>query len=114
MPRLRTHLQAFEAGALAQAMERAGLPYAPIRSPQELFEDPHLLATGGLAAMQLPDGPRAGHQVLAPLVPITLAGQRPGIVRSPPRCGEHSRQILRDAGWSGSEIDRLWAAGVVT
>ena len=113
MPRLRAHLETFDVQALAQAMERAGLPYAPIRSPEDLFEDPHLLATGGLASMQLPDGPRAGQEVLAPLVPITLAGQRPGIVLSPPRCGEHSRQVLLDAGWSAQEVDGFLETGVV-
>ena len=71
------------------------------------------LATGGLAPMTLPDGARAGAQVLAPLLPLTLEGQRPGIERSPPRCGEHSVQVLQSFGYSPEEIERLRSQGVV-
>ena len=39
-------------------MEKAGLPFAPIRRPEDLYDDEHLLATGGLADMRLPDGPQ--------------------------------------------------------
>ena len=31
-----------------RSMERAGLPFAPIRKPEDLYDDPHLNATGGL------------------------------------------------------------------
>jgi crotonobetainyl-CoA:carnitine CoA-transferase CaiB-like acyl-CoA transferase len=40
------------AGELAQVMEKAGLPFAPIRKPEDLYDDEHLLATGGLADCQ--------------------------------------------------------------
>jgi crotonobetainyl-CoA:carnitine CoA-transferase CaiB-like acyl-CoA transferase len=113
MPRLRERLALFTAADLAHRMERAGLPFAPIRRPEDLLGDEHLLATGGLAPMTLPDGARAGAQVLAPLLPLTLEGQRPGIVRSPPRCGEHSVQVLQSFGYSQEEIERLRSQGVV-
>ena len=38
-------------------MEKAGLPFAPIRRTKDLLDDEHLLQTGGLAAMVLPHGP---------------------------------------------------------
>ena len=41
-----------------QLMEKAGLPFAPIRKPEDLYDDEHLLATGGLADVRLPDGPQ--------------------------------------------------------
>lgn len=113
MPRLRERLALFTAADLAHRMERAGLPFAPIRRPEDLLGDEHLLATGGLAPMTLPDGARAGAQVLAPLLPLTLEGQRPGIERSPPRCGEHSVQVLQSFGYSPEEIERLRSQGVV-
>ena len=37
------------AAELAAMFERAGLPFAPIRKPEDLYDDPHLQATGGLA-----------------------------------------------------------------
>ena len=113
MPRLRQHLEQFSAQYLAQRMERSGLPFAPICRPEDLLHDQHLLATGGLAPMTLPDGPRAGAQVLTPLVPITLDGHRLGVVLDPPRCGEHSQQVLSALGYAQADIDRLVAQGAV-
>ena len=40
-------------------MEKAGLSFAPIRKPQDLYDDEHLLATGRLADIRLPEGPKA-------------------------------------------------------
>jgi crotonobetainyl-CoA:carnitine CoA-transferase CaiB-like acyl-CoA transferase len=54
MPLLRERLAACGAAELARRFERRGLPYAPITRPQDLFDDPHLLATGGLAPMTVP------------------------------------------------------------
>ena len=44
------------ADELAALFERVGLPFAPIRRPEDLYDDPHLNATGGLADIRLPDG----------------------------------------------------------
>src|SRR4051812_17843064 len=46
---LRQRLAHRGAAELGDIFERAGLPYAPIRRPEDLYDDPHLLATGGLA-----------------------------------------------------------------
>ncbi len=89
---------------LAVLMESAGLPFAPIRKPEELLSDEHLLATGGLADVELPDGAHAGQTVKTPLLPITLQGQRLGVRMSPPRLGEHSQEVLLGLGLSLAEI----------
>lgn len=47
VPVLRERLKDFRAAELATIFERAGLPYAPIVRPEQLFDDPHLAATGG-------------------------------------------------------------------
>jgi crotonobetainyl-CoA:carnitine CoA-transferase CaiB-like acyl-CoA transferase len=44
---------------LAAALERLELPYAPVNKPGDLFADPHLNASGGLADIHLPDGQSA-------------------------------------------------------
>ena len=67
---------AAQADELAATMEAAGLPYAPIRRPEDLYDDPHLVATGGLAPIVLPDGERAGQAVGTTLLPFTLAEVR--------------------------------------
>jgi crotonobetainyl-CoA:carnitine CoA-transferase CaiB-like acyl-CoA transferase len=101
------------AAELSAAMEKAGLPFAPIRKPEDLYDDEHLLATGGLADVRLPDGPKAGETVKTTLFPITLGGHRLGVRMDPPRLGEHSRELLDGAGFSASDIDELLAQAVV-
>jgi len=101
------------AAELAAMMEKAGLPFAPIRKPEDLYEDEHLLATGGLAEVRLPDGPKAGQTVKTTLFPITMDGQRLGVRLDPPRLGEHSRELLTSAGLTGAEVDALLAESIV-
>ena len=79
-------------------MERAGLPFAPIRKPEDLYDDPHLRATGGLADVRLPDGDKAGETVKTTLLPFTMAGSRLGVRLDPPRLGEHTRALLSSLG----------------
>ena len=113
MPLLRERLATRSAAELARLCERAGLPYAPIRRPDELLQDEHLLATGGLADMTLPDGPRAGQTAKATLLPFTLDGQRPGVYRSPPRLGESTVALLTELGIDPAAQDALRQARVV-
>jgi crotonobetainyl-CoA:carnitine CoA-transferase CaiB-like acyl-CoA transferase len=101
------------AAELAAAMERAGLPFAPIRKPADLYDDEHLLATGGLADMRLPDGAKAGETVKTTLFPITMDGQRLPVRMHPPRLGEHSRELLAGCGFADEEIDALRSRHVV-
>ena len=101
------------AAELAASMEKAGLPFAPIKRPEDLYDDEHLLATGGLADVRLPDGPKAGETVKTTLFPITLGGHRLGVRLDPPRLGEHTRELLDNAGFAGSDIDELLARAVV-
>jgi len=116
MPRLRAALAGFAARDLAAVFERNGLPYAPITRPQDLFDDPHLKATGGLAAMRVPataSGAGRGLEARAPLLPLSLDGTRLPVRSGPPGLGEHGRAILRALGYEDSDIESLRAARVV-
>jgi crotonobetainyl-CoA:carnitine CoA-transferase CaiB-like acyl-CoA transferase len=104
---LRERLAQRSAAELAGLFERAGLPFAPIRRPEDLYDDPHLQATGGLADVVLPDGPKAGQTVKTTLFPVTLAGQRLGVRLQPPRLGEHTQALLQGLGYDGAEIEKL-------
>ena len=103
LPVLRAHLAAFSASEISAVFEKNGLPFAPITRPQDLFDDPHLLATGGLAPLLLPDG----CATLTPLLPITLQGERPGVRSDPPRLGQHTDALLAEVGYSAARIEAL-------
>ncbi len=116
MPILRERFAALGAEELAQRFESRGLPYAPITRPQALFEDPHLLATGGLAPTEVPaDASGAGKSVStrSPLLPLTLDGQRLPLRHNPPSIGQHSRQVLQALGYSEQEVQSLIEQGVI-
>ncbi|TFZ06289.1 CoA transferase [Ramlibacter henchirensis] len=113
LPVLRERLAAWSAAELADIFERHGLPFAPIRKPEELFDDPHLLATGGLADVRLTDGPRAGETAKATLCPITMEGHRLGVRLHPPRMGEHTEELLRGLGYGEGDIAALRGKHVV-
>ena len=104
---LGRRLKAFSAAELSRRFEAAGLPFAPIMKPEQLLDDPHLTATGGLADITLTDGERAGQHVKATLFPFTLDGQRPGVRLNPPKRGEHTREVLAAIGIAAREIDAL-------
>ncbi|HYW58378.1 MAG TPA: CaiB/BaiF CoA-transferase family protein [Polaromonas sp.] len=112
IPLLRSTLSVHGAAHIGAVFEKNGLPYAPITRPEDLFNDPHLKATGGLASMTLPDGKRAGESTPTVLMPLTLGGTRPGVRMSPPRLGEHTHSLLRGIGYAEKEIQALLEGGV--
>ena len=113
MPLLRERLARHTAEELAAIFERHRLPFAPIRRPEELFDDPHLKATGGLANIRLPDGERAGGTAQVTLMPLRMDGQRLGVRSDPPRQGEHTAELLAALGYTPDMVDALRAQGAV-
>jgi crotonobetainyl-CoA:carnitine CoA-transferase CaiB-like acyl-CoA transferase len=107
IPLLRERLQRYTRAELAAVFEREGLPFAPITAPHELVNDPHLLATGGLAPIHLPDGERAGQQANTALLPLTLKGKRLGVRHDPPRLGQDSLDLLTALGYDPATAARL-------
>ena len=110
---LRERLAHRPAAELADRMERAGLPFAPIRKPADLLDDPHLLATGALADVELPDGAKAGQKVKTTLFPITMDGERLPVRLQPPKRGEHSQALLRSLGYDDAQVEALRQAAAV-
>ncbi len=113
IPLLRERLAVHSAPDLTALFERVGLPYAPIRKPEELYDDEHLLATGGLADITLPDGERAGQSAKTTLFPFTMDGRRLGVRLQPPKQGEHTTALLSALGYDETAIKALHSAGAV-
>jgi crotonobetainyl-CoA:carnitine CoA-transferase CaiB-like acyl-CoA transferase len=108
LAQLRERFAQYSAQELTDIFEKNGLPYAPIKRPQDLMDDPHLLATGGLTPITLPDG----KQTNTVLFPFTLDGQRMGVRMSPPKLGEHSLELLQSLGYDKAKAIKLGAADV--
>ena len=90
--------------------ERIGIPFAPVAKTDDLFDDPHLNAAGGgLLPVQLPNG----DWTKLPRLPIEMAGHNLGLQRQAPQVGEHTREVLLEAGYSAAEIDELACKGAV-
>ena len=90
LQRLGEILQHHVAAELSPKLEAAGIPYAPIMRPDQLVNDPHLKASGGLVPMQTDDG--GSTEVV--LLPLTLGGRRPGVRMPLAAVGEHTDEVL--------------------
>ncbi len=109
LPQIREKMACYSKQELADIFEAHALPYAPISRPEELLDDRHLLQTGGLAPMQLPDG----RQTNVPLLPICMDGERLGLRLNPPRLGEHSEAVLKAAGLDAAQIQLLIQKNII-
>ena len=110
LPRLREVFAQIPKAELLARLERAGLPFAPITRPEDLVEDPHLRASGGLVAVTIPGGQPAE----LPALPLRMGGRRFGVVRDVPEAGADSRRVLEEAlGLSPAETDGLFTERAV-
>ena len=109
IPELRAMFAAMTADQVIALAEDARIPFSPIARPEDLFDDPHLVATGGLLETRLP----GGVDTRLPRLPIRIAEQGFGLTRDPPAAGAHSGQVLRGFGFSEARIAALIAGGVV-
>lgn len=89
------------------ALEAADIPVARLHTTQSLLDDPHLRAVGFFRDI---DHPSEG-RIRTP-APIGRYGETPAALRRPaPRIGEHSVELLREAGYGEHEIEALLASG---
>lgn len=114
LPLIKDVFRRFSKAELMSKLDASGLPFAPITRPDELFDDPHLNAGGGLLPFTVTDGERKGTETKLPALPLEMDGSRFGLRLPVPRAGEHSREILAEAGYSTDEIEAMLSAGVVT
>ena len=95
LPRVRSALGRFTKAELLARLEGSGLPYAPIGRPEDLFEDPHLGTSGGLAPVTLENG----IETRLPVLPLSFDSRRQA--SGPlPVAGADSPAILASLGFS--------------
>jgi crotonobetainyl-CoA:carnitine CoA-transferase CaiB-like acyl-CoA transferase len=97
LPVVRAALLRFTRADLMAKCEALGLPFAPITRPAELFDDPHLNASGGLVPITLPTGAASR----LPALPLSFDGARPAQRRGLPQVGEHNAEIAAELDRAG-------------
>lgn len=96
LPLVRAHIAQFSRAALIGKLEGAGLPFAPIARPDELFDDPHLAQSGGLLPLTIP----GGEKTALPALPIEFDGERLPLRHDIPAAGADAAAILEEIGWA--------------
>lgn len=91
-------------------LERADVPFMPMHDLHSILDDPHLAATGFFSQV---DHPSEG-TIRSMRMPMTWQHSAPPPQRPAPRQGEHTREVLQDAGYSATEIDDLVATGAAS
>ncbi|MEO8103134.1 MAG: CoA transferase [Betaproteobacteria bacterium] len=91
IPTVARLLKKHPVAELERLCETAGLPFARVQNPADLFDDPHLLA-GGMTPVTFADGT----QIMIPALPIQLGDWRPGTRTDLPAAGQHTAAILRE------------------
>jgi len=105
LPQVRALFAGMDRTDLVAKLEAIGLPFAPIARPDELFDDPHLVQSGGLMDVTIP----GGAATRLPGLPIEFDGKRAPLRHDIPEVGADSDAILRELGFSDDEIAKLVA-----
>lgn len=113
VPQIQAVFRKYSKQQLMDKLEKTGLPFAPIARPEDLFDDPHLAANNGLVPITVSDGPRAGEKTRLPALPLEMDGERFGVYRDVPRAGQHTPEVLREAGYTEGEILDLLSRKIV-
>ena len=90
-----------------EGFARHDIPAAPMNSLPDVYADPHLAATGFFAQV---DHPSEG-RITSLKVPSEWSDTAPQYSRHAPRLGEHTRELLREAGFAPERIDAMIRAG---
>ena len=102
-------LRKWPTAELVDRARRFGAPIAPVHDVTAFLADPQVAASGAVVAMDDPEaGPMRflGNPVRLPDTPTSFR-------RRPPRFGEHTDEILAEAGLAVEEIAALRGAGAV-
>ena len=107
--RIAEEMLKYPSAALAERLARAKIPYAPLRRPDQLVDDPHLNGSDQWIATPLPGRPPAK----LPKMPVRSSAYEFGLRRPAPQLGEHTREVLQEFGLSKDDIDALASRRII-
>ena len=94
LPQIRELVAGFTRAEIIERLEGSGLPFAPIGKPEEMFDDPHLAASGALEAVTLPDG----QTTRLPTLPLAFGGSLVARDATLPAAGADTASVLGSIG----------------
>ena len=97
---------------MAEAMQKceaAAVAFAPVAEVEDLFDDPHIVGSGGLVDVVMP----GGVPTRLPKLPVRIGAHDFTLTRQPPALGEHTDAVLGELGLGTAAIDELHRDGVV-
>ena len=94
---------------LQALLDGTDIPVFPMHTFESVLDDPHLQDIGFFNELQ---HPQVG-TVRNTAVPSEWSGTPPGPATPAPRAGEHSRSVLREAGFDDTRINALLASGAL-
>ena len=106
LPKVREAVARYKSAELQKKLEEASVPYAPLHRPDQLLDDPHLRETGQLLPVPM-EGGKIGN---LPKLPFSSSDYEFTVRRPPPNLGEHTREVMEEAGLGKAEIEALLAA----
>ena len=109
VPRIAQAVSSIDSRDLADLMASNGIPVAPLHTPEDVLEDPHVNSEGRLLSVRGVD-----RDLRLPSLPYE-SSEYPFAKRldPPARPGEHSREILAEAGYSDQRIEEFLEDQVV-
>ncbi len=111
---LRVHVaeiaRAHDIETLSRLMDEANIPFAPVRRPSDLFDDPQLNADGRMLPIRMPNGDTAK----LPALPVCFDDVAPPLRLQPPTAGEHTDDVLEALGYSAERIGALRATKAIS
>jgi crotonobetainyl-CoA:carnitine CoA-transferase CaiB-like acyl-CoA transferase len=109
MRRVRGAIASMPTDEVVARLRAADVPVAPVRQLDEVADDPQVVACGTVRAFE--------HDVLGKIHQPRPAPYFGGATIAPtpsaPPLGQHTDEVLRDAGWSDADIADLRAEGIV-
>ena len=109
LPELRNRLSKLSKSQLMELAESAGIPFAPVNQPIDLVNDPQINESESLVEVMTP----AGNMAKLPKIPLRMKGSSFGLRCQPPKIGEGSYDLFRQAGFTDENIKTLQQKGVV-